>query len=172
MPQPRNSARAPWYLACVAMGLQGCAGVPKSCRGLDIAALAGAADSDGPGLQCRADRGDTQAAVALGRRYELGDGVARDPRRAAQLYQAAATAIPKTTAIYAPPVRVGGRGQMLLIANPNAGAGSAAAQFYLGRMYLDGRGVEQDPKQGKLLVARAAAQGFPGAAELLERLAP
>jgi TPR repeat protein len=114
-------------------------------------------------LQCHAARGDRASQVALARRLETGDGIASDPKRAADLYRAAATAVPSSTAIYSPPVRKGGQGQMMFLTNPNASLGSAEALYRLGRMYIDGRGVESDPSRGRAMIRQAAEQGFPEA---------
>ena len=111
-------------------------------------------------LQCEADRGARWAQTELGRRYENGDGVAQSDARAAVLFSLAASTAPTTTQVYAPPVTLGGRGQVLILPNPNASSGDPEAQYRLGRMYIDGRGVPQSVARGEKLLAQAAAQGF------------
>jgi hypothetical protein len=118
-------------------------------------------------LQCGADQGIRGAQVALARRYEGGDGVPLNIKRAIALYEQASSAVPPTTAIYSPPVKVGGSGRMLFLNNPNAGPGAAEAQFRLGRLYLEGRGVELNADKGWDLIKRAADQGYPDAITLL-----
>jgi len=153
--------------------LNGCVSVPKSCRGLappryiaevrDGIVVPRRAEILGEDplrrLQCEADRADPTAMVALGLRYETGDGVPQDARRAAELYERAAADIPATTAVYSPPVRLGGNGQMLFLNNPNAGPGLAKAKFRLGLLYMNGSGVARNETRGRSLIETAAALG-------------
>lgn len=152
-----------------AYSLGACATIPTSCRKLppfdDTTNQNSVAE-----LQCRADRGIQSAQVALAKRYETGAGVARDIKRAVALYELASTSVPSTTAIYSPPVKVGGRGQMLFLRNSNAGSGSAEAQYQLGHLLIEGRDVSQDLRRGRLLIERAAKQGYPPAMTELNRL--
>lgn len=150
-------------MVSTACSLAACATTPKSCRSLppSIGATNIASIAE---LRCGADQGVQAAQVALAKRYEAGEGVPRDMKRAIALYELASTAVPPTTAIYSPPVKLGGRGQMLFIDNPNAGPGSAEAQYRLGRLLIEGRGVPQDLKRGRSLIERAAKQGYTPAA--------
>lgn len=157
-----------------ALGLGACATTPKSCRALPASGPATLSLPNGRNvvvanrldqasvaeLQCGADQGLQAAQVALGRLYETGDRVPRDVARAAALYERAAASTPPTTAIYSPPVTVGGRGQMLFLANPNAGPGLAEAQYRLGRLLIEGRGIPQDVERGRAMMKRAAKQGY------------
>lgn len=152
-------------VAGTAVGLGACATTPKSCRALSSSTAATYQDSVAE-LQCGADQGIQRAQVALAKRYEAGDGVPRDIKRAIALYELASTSVPPTTAIYAPPVKVGGRGQMLFLNNSNAGPGSAEAQYRLGRLLIEGRDVPQDSRRGRSLIERAAKQRYaPALAE-------
>jgi TPR repeat protein len=161
------------------MLLGACATIPKSCRALSSLGAATYTLPNGRNvvmmdrlvqasiaeLRCGADQGSQAAQVLLAKRFETGDGVPRDPERAVALYERAATAVPLTTAIYSPPVTLGGRGQMLFLNNPNAGPGSAEAQYRLGRMLIEGRGTSADPERGRGLIERAARQGYAPATE-------
>ena len=163
-------------------GLGGCATLPKSCRGLpppkyqtrvlpDGRAVLMQVRSDPetvPELRCRADQGVQAAQVALAKRYETGDGVARDVARAVELYERAAISVPANTAIYSPPVKLGGSGRMLSLPNPNAGPGSAEAQYRLGRLLIEGRDVPRDVERGRSLIERAAKQDHAPALRDLE----
>jgi hypothetical protein len=51
-----------------------------------------------------------------------------------------------------------------------AARGDAQAQFYLGAMYYNGKGVKQDFSQAKLWLEKAAAQGDAKAKGLLNKL--
>jgi len=144
-----------------ALTLSACVGTPKSCR-----PFAGhfptlvPAQATVSQLQCAADLGMQSGIVELAKRYETGTGVQADLKRAVALYTRAAAAVQPTTAIYSPPVRVGGSGQMIFLPNSHAGPGSAEAQFRLGQMLIEGRGVPRDVERGRKLIERAAAQGF------------
>lgn len=174
-------------MAVIGLGLSiaGCATVPSTCRKLEGVATEWSREDGRPILQgyryrdepsrvrhlhCLADQGAQDAQLQLARRYETGDGVAPDPGRAARLYRRAATTIPPATAVYSPPVRLGGSGQVMLLRNPNARPGLAEAKYRLGRMMLEGRGVERDERRGLSLIDEAARQGHPEAQRwLLER---
>lgn len=142
-----------------AFSLGACATTPKSCRTLSLSSGA-TNQSSVAELQCGADQGIQAAQVALAKRYETGEDVPRDIRRAIALYELASKAVPSTTAIYSPPVKLGGSGQMLFLNNPNAGPGSAEAQYRLGRLLIEGRDVTQDSRRGRSLIERAAKQGY------------
>lgn len=165
----------------IALSLSACATTPKSCRGLSPMGMATYTLPNGRNLVmsdrldqasvaellCGADQGVSAAQVLLARRYEVGDRVPRDRRRAVALYERAAVAVPPMTAIYSPSVKLGGRGQMLFLNNANAGPGSAEAQYRLGRLLVEGQGVPRDPERGRSLIERSAKQGYaPAVAEL------
>jgi soluble lytic murein transglycosylase-like protein len=78
-----------------------------------------------------------QGLRAEARTYEHGEGVARDPSRAVELYCTAAR------------------------------LGDAEAQYSLGWMYANGRGVVRDDGVAALFFARAAAQGHEHASRML-----
>lgn len=162
-------ARPLLLMVSSAFGLGACATVPKSCRGLPSFSkathLSGIAE-----LQCRADLGIQNDQLALAKRYEAGEGVPRDIKRAIVLYELASTSMPATTPIYSPPVKLGGSGQMLFLNNSIAGPGSAEAQYRLGRLLIEGRAVSQDLRRGESLIERAAKQGYPPAMAELKRL--
>lgn len=171
-------------VAGAASALGACATVPQSCRGLppggpatltlpsgrNVVVPARVAQADVAELRCGADQGLLEAQVALGRRYESGDGVPLDVARAAELYKRAAAAVPSNTAIYSPPVKLGGSGRVLLVPNANAGPGSAEAQYRLGRLLISGEGVPRDIERGRALLERAAEQGHAAAAAELDML--
>lgn len=121
-------------------------------------------------LNCLALAGDRRAQLELGKRYELGLGVERDDERAAKLYETASADIPEHTAIYTPPVRLQGRGQTMLIENPNAGDGLAEAKYRFGGMLIEGRGIDRDRRRGEKLQREALEMGFPGETPPKDRL--
>lgn len=81
-----------------------------------------------------AGRGDSVAQYTLGKMYEQGRGVAKDPARAASLYRAAA-----------------------LLQN------AAMAKLYLGALHERGTGVAKDPALAMAWYLDAAEQGEPAA---------
>lgn len=110
------------------------------------------------GQQCRADAGDKHAQLLLGLRYEEGIGVKRDLSRAAALYRAAGTANPGVTYVYAPPVG-NAPGTVIPVSTGPAEPGLPEAQYRLGLMNLEGRGVRYNYKRGVGLIDQAAAAG-------------
>ncbi len=92
-----------------------------------------------------AERGPVVPAQVVGWRqeakaYEYGDGVARDPVRAAELYCRAAR------------------------------YGDAESQYSLGWMLTNARGIERNDAQAAHLFAAAAEQGYQQAANILARM--
>ena len=87
-----------------------------------------------------AGQGNAQAAAYLGRLYENGQGVPRDPAEAARWYLSAAE------------------------------AGHRGAQTILGVMYVNGNGVPKDVKQAAAWFSKAADQGDPAAKRFLTQL--
>ena len=148
------------HWACV-LGLSACAGTIQDCAPLAASSLAS--------QQCRADAGDKTAQLQLGKRYEEGIGVTRDPSRAASLYRAAATANPGTIYVYTPPVGYA-PGTVIPVNTGPAQPGLPEAQYRLGLMHLEGRGVRYNYKRGVALITEAAAAGFPPAIVKLEML--
>lgn len=157
--------------------LAGCA-TPKmstSCAGLRGIGAVPIADASGvtrirytyadetvrlPHLRCRAEQGERSAMIELARALETGEGVTRDDVSAAALYENAAQDRPAFTSIYSPPVRLGGSGQVMMIPNADGGPGNAEAKYRLGRMLVEGRGIEQEVARGQELMAAAQRQGF------------
>ena len=96
-------------------------------------------------FQKAADQGNAEAQFYLGWMYENGRGLAQDSREAVAWYQkAAAQSEPQAVAWF----------------QKAAAQGNAEAQFYLGRMYEDGRGLAQDSRQAVAWFQKAAAQGL------------
>jgi TPR repeat protein len=87
-----------------------------------------------------AEQGDREAQFSMGLRYDLGDGVERDPELAAQWFAKAAA------------------------------AGVNGACLYLGMKYEFGAGVKQDKNEAVRWYEEAAVQGWPQAAFLLGSL--
>lgn len=123
-------------------------------------------------LHCRAAQGAQDAELELARRYEEGEGVAADPAKAAALYARAAASAPVAAAIYMPPARIGGSGRVLRVDNPSTRNGLPEARFRLGRMLLDGRGVEPDPRRGRAMIEEAARGGHDEAQRWLHSAEP
>ena len=121
------------------------------------------------GQQCRADAGDKHAQLLLGLRYEEGIGVKRDLSRAAALYRAAGTANPGIIYVYAPPVG-NAPGTVIPVSTGPAEPGLPEAQYRLGLMHLEGRGVRYNYKRGVGLIDPAAAAGYAPAIAKQQKL--
>lgn len=91
-------------------------------------------------LQALAQDGDPQAQVRLGSLYQKGEGVARDAKKARELYTEAAQ------------------------------RGNADALYNLGNLYLMGEGVQQDDGWALTYYRQAAAQGHALAQKNMEQL--
>jgi TPR repeat protein len=100
-------------------------------------ALAVPRDSGLGELEAKAAKGDAEAAVRLGERYEHAEGVARDYGRALRLYCEAAR------------------------------DGEAQAAYNIAWMYLNGRGVDRDEDMAGAWLKRAADAGHEHAQTLL-----
>jgi len=161
-------------MMAAALSFQGCATIPEACRNVTgvsprVVERAGrpvvigydyADEASRIGhLHCLAEQGVQNAQLELALKYETGDGTPRDLQRAARLYERAAVTIPRSMTIYSPPVRLGGTGTVLFLDNPNARTGSAEAQYRLGRMLVEGRGVARDGRRGTAMIGEAARQG-------------
>ena len=102
--------RAIGPVAALALLASACA-APSQHYGIALAP--GAALPEFQDLARRAAAGDKYAQLDLGVRYEEGNGVPRDLKRAKQLYRLAATPSGGTMYIYTPPVRQGGKGMVM-----------------------------------------------------------
>ncbi len=91
-------------------------------------------------IQLLAEQGDPEAQFSIGLRYDLGDGVERNPKLAAKWFTMAA----------------------------NSGIGGAC--LYLGIKYEFGAGVEQDKDAAEQWYLKAAFKGWPQAAFMLGNL--
>lgn len=120
-------------------------------------------------LRRRANAGEVSAQAQLGYRYDVGNGVAKDDREAAQLYRLAAVQGHASAQFNLGLMYANGRG----VAKDEAEAvrlyrlatdqGYASAQFGLGFMYETGRGVTKDEAEAVRLFRLAADQGEAGA---------
>jgi TPR repeat protein len=120
-------------------------------------------------LTCFADRGDPSAQLALGVRYEKGEGVPADPVRAARLYEQAERTITRLVMLNAPPSRSSGQfGVTRMSGNRPLPVALAEARYRLGRLYWDGRGVKQDRGYGRRLLIDSARQDYEPAIAVLK----
>jgi TPR repeat protein len=155
----------------------GAASSPSSCAGVsrlsDGKNFAQSSSSEAAGksldeLTCGADRGDPSAQLALGVRYEKGEGVAADPARAAQLYAQAERTITRLVMLNSPPTRSGRFGVTRMSGNRPLPIALAEARYRLGRLYWDGRGVKRDRGYGRRLLIDSARQDYAPAIAVLK----
>jgi TPR repeat protein len=123
-------------------------------------------------LTCFADRGDPSAQLALGVRYEKGEGVAADPARAAQLYAQAERTITRLVMLNSPPTRSGRFSVTRMSGNRPLPIALAEARYRLGRLYWDGRGVKRDRGYGRRLLIDSARQDYEPAIAVLKGQEP
>ncbi|HEX8643195.1 MAG TPA: hypothetical protein VF702_04700 [Allosphingosinicella sp.] len=111
------------------------AGVAACSTGADryqgISLAADNPDAELRGLARRASEGDKHAQLALGIRFETGDGVPLDLRRAERLYRKAAATTGDVRAVYFPSVRPKTQGKVLpsWFRPPQAGLPAAQARL-------------------------------------------
>lgn len=123
-----------------------------------------------------AEQGDAAAQNKLGIMYASGNGVTRDFKKAAELFNKSANQGLPGAQYNLGRLYQSGRGvqQDNAIAaglyGKAAEAGDAKAQYNLGFMYANGVGVERDPKAAVLWISRAADQGLPIAQQAIDRL--
>lgn len=96
-----------------------------------VASYASAAPST---LECAAAAGDKRAQLALGIRYETGDGVPRDLRRAERLYARAARTETRSRAVYSAPVGDERYGRIIPVSAAATEPGLPEAQERLRRL--------------------------------------
>jgi len=135
---PDTDRRAPLSVAGRLAVALGAAFLVAACPTLKETGLLPEEGVDG--LRGRAETGDPAAMTEVGRRYEIGDGVALDPDMAIDWYRRAAD------------------------------AGDPPAQYMLGQMYLNGGIQPSDANRAAELFMRAAARGNAPAQAALARL--
>jgi TPR repeat protein len=164
-------------LSILLLASAGVAAPPNSCAGSTRLsdgknfALSSSKEASGKSLDeltCGADRGDPSAQLALGVRYEKGEGVAADPARAARLYAAAERTITRLVTLNSPPVRSGQFGTTRMSGNRPLPPALAEVRYRLGRLYWDGRGVKQDRGYGRRLLIDSARQDYAPAIAVLK----
>ncbi|MEA3017205.1 MAG: hypothetical protein QOI38_1927 [Sphingomonadales bacterium] len=110
MPVRRLSLRAAAGAALALGALAACNGTPDRYQGISLSAENG--DEDLRAIARLAAAGNKRAQLALGIRFETGDGVPVDLRRAARLYRLAAATTHNRDAYY-PSVRMKTAGKLL-----------------------------------------------------------
>ncbi len=112
---------------------------------------------------CMARQGHKPAMLWLGEQYEKGSQlVTADQEKAFEFYLQAATDDPTRTSIYVPGIE-GRAGTVMSFENHRATQGLAEAQYRVGLMYNEGRGVRQSRKLAVKWMRKAAKRGHKGA---------
>lgn len=113
-------------------------------------------------VRCWAATGDRRMMTELARRLEAGDGIARDPERAEDLYKIAATPKPGTLWIYVP--GVGGQPGRVMPHTIGPGEpGLPEAAYRRALMHIEGRAARPSYRKGLKLLKQAADGGYPPA---------
>lgn len=102
--------------------------------------------------KCRASLGEEESQYRLGLLYELGRGTDQDFERAARRYEEAA----KTKS----GLEWASWDSVVATRTGNSSMGHPIAQYSLGLMYLNGRGVDQSTNLALLWLRRSARQGY------------
>ncbi|NVJ99203.1 MAG: SEL1-like repeat protein [Alphaproteobacteria bacterium] len=139
-----------------ALSLQGCATGGVFCS----------ANHENPRVEAQMRdvcEGDRNAAMQLGLWFESQE----EYEEAVRYYQVAASAHAGQTYIYVPPAGDVAGYVMPVDTGPRV-PGNAEAQYRLGLMYRDGRGVRQNEKKARSYFARAAEQGHADAEAILK----
>ena len=132
----RSVARAASLLA-LPLALAACT-APTHYAGIDLRPESRNASGVSPEVQAlatRAQRGDKQAQLDLGIRYEEASGLPADPKRARQLYRMAAATTGGMIFVYQPPAKKGGRGGVVPVNLGPVVLGLEAAKVRLKRYY-------------------------------------
>jgi TPR repeat protein len=111
-------------------------------------------------LACDIKRGDKQAQLELGKRYEQGLGITQDYKQARNLYEQAARTLPNTIYVYSPPGGTERAGRVIPISSGAQTPGLAEARYRLGNLYIRGLGVKPDPEYGQKLRRAATEAGY------------
>jgi TPR repeat protein len=165
-------------LSSLFLASAGAASPPSSCSRLSDGknfALSSSKEAAGKSLDeltCGADRGDPSAQLALGVRYEKGEGVVADPARAARLYAQAERTITRLVSLNSPPTRAGRFGVTRMSGSRPLPIALAEARYRLGRLYWDGRGVKRDRGYGRRLLIDSARQDYAPAIAVLKGQEP
>ena len=120
-------------------------------------------------LLAQAEQGNAQAQYLLGQRYNFGDGVTQDRKKAVAWQTRAATQGHATAQYVLGLMYSAGEGvpqdtgQAVVWISRSADQGLAEAQHALGMMYQNGKDVPRDPEKAMALLRKAAAQGNKGA---------
>ncbi len=120
-------------------------------------------------LRPLAEEGDSGAQYSLGLMYLSGWGVKKDWTEAGKWFRRAADQGDEYSKLLLAIV-LDAEGKFVEAANLYrfaADKGEASAQFRLGQLYLDGRGVPKDPAEAAKLFRRAAEQGYAEGQEKL-----
>jgi serine/threonine-protein kinase len=114
-----------------------------------------------PSFEQAAAMGEARAMLELGRIYSAGDGVAKDPVKAASWYRRAADAGNASAMVFLAALYAQGSGVPKDLAEAAkwlrkaADAGNAVAMDGLGQMYTNGQGVPADPAQAVVWYRKA-----------------
>ena len=115
--------------------------------------------------------GNKIAQFTLGYVYETGEGTVADPKKAVKWYQRASRPTRGMSYVDVAPVGQQAHGRVMPLQTGPEIPGITEAEYRLGLMYLEGRGVEQSRDKAARWFRRAAQKGHDQAAAALEGLA-
>jgi TPR repeat protein len=114
--------------------------------------------------------GNKLSQFMLGYLLETGEGVAADPKKAVKWYQRAARPTRGMSHADVAPVGKQAYGRVIPVQTGPETPGIPAAEYRLGLMYLEGRGVQESRNKAMRWLRSAAEKGHDPAAAALEEL--
>ena len=110
------------------------------------------------------------AQFMLGYVYETGEGVVAEPKKAVKWYRRAARPTRGMSHVDVAPVGTQALGRVMPVQTGPEIPGDPNAEYRLGLMYLEGRGVQESRDKAARWFRRAAQDGHDQAAAALEEL--
>ncbi|MFM9977629.1 MAG: sel1 repeat family protein [Sphingomonadaceae bacterium] len=120
-------------------------------------------------VECWAKRGDKPMILELGKRFETGDGVDQDIRRAEALFNIAATSSGGPIFVYSPGIN-GQSGRVIQVSSGPLIPGLPEGTFRRALMHIEGRAHKASPRKGFKMVDRLAQGGYRPAIDYLAKL--
>lgn len=121
-------------------------------------------------MACRANGGNQRAQIVLAKAFEEGRGVPQSYQRAFRWYKRAASTRMGLSDYTVPAQSIDAHSGVLTPDPGKRQSGSAEAQFALGVLFLEGRGVDASQRKAKRWFKRAAGQGHMGAIMALSEI--
>ena len=120
-------------------------------------------------VMCWAKQGDKAMVLELGKRFETGDGVNRDVRRAELLYTLAAASAGGVIFIYSPGLN-GQSGRVFPVSTGPIVPGLPEGNYRRALLHIEGRAFKPSPRKGLKIIGKLARSGYQPAIDYLAKL--